>query len=236
MDAHYGGSPSTGHVNSPVTSAATPPSSCDRSPDLQLIPRDNQFYDLFSQVASRMSGSAALLHELFKDPRKLEQNVAQIKTLEHEADNLTHDTIDRINRTFVTPFDREDIHALAGHLDEVVDLIDGCARRVSIFHIKESRQHGVILSEVLVRATRCIEETVKKMKDPKAVTAANRQLKMLEEEGDALYHEAVEKLFISTTDAIEVMKWKELFDKLEDAIDQCEDVGNTLQSIALKNA
>jgi uncharacterized protein len=203
---------------------------------LQLIPRDSQFYDLFAQVASRMSGSAILLHELFKDPSKLDQNVAQIKTLEHEADNLTHDTIDRINRTFVTPFDREDIHALAGHLDEVVDLIDGTARRFTIFHIRESRQHGVILSEVLLRATRAIEDTVRKMKDPKVVTAANRQLKMLEEEGDAVYHEAMEKLFLSTTDAIEVMKWKELYDKLEDAIDQCEDVGNTLQSIALKNS
>ena len=203
---------------------------------MQLIPRDNQFYDLFAQVASKMSGSATLLHELFKDPKKLDQNVAQIKTLEHEADNLTHDTIDRINRTFVTPFDREDIHSLAGHLDEVVDLIDGTARRVSIFHISEARPQAVVLSEVLMRATRCIEDTVKKMKDPKSVTAANRQLKMLEEEGDALYHEAVEKLFFNATDPIEVMKWKELYDKIEDAIDQCEDVGNTLQSIALKNA
>jgi uncharacterized protein len=203
---------------------------------LQLIPRDNQFYDLFAQVASKMSGSATLLHELFKDPKKLDQNVAQIKTLEHEADNLTHDTIDRINRTFVTPFDREDIHSLAGHLDEVVDLIDGTARRVSIFHISEARPQAVVLSEVLMRATRCIEDTVKRMKDPKSVTAANRQLKMLEEEGDALYHEAVEKLFSGAPDPIEVMKWKELYDKIEDAIDQCEDVGNTLQSIALKNA
>jgi predicted phosphate transport protein (TIGR00153 family) len=202
---------------------------------LQLIPRDNLFYDLFAQVASRMSGSAALLNELFRDPAKLNENVASIKMLEHEADNLTHDTIDRINRTFVTPFDREDIHALAGHLDEVVDLIDGCARRASIFHLKESREHGVSMSEVLLRATRTIEETVRAMKDPKVVTAGNRQLKLLEEEGDAVYHEAVEQLFSSTTDAIEVMKWKELYDKLEDAIDQCEDVGNTLQSIALKN-
>lgn len=202
---------------------------------MKLIPRDAQFYDLFAQVASRMSGSAKLLHELFKDPTKVDQHVSAIKTLEHEADNLTHDTIDRIDRTFVTPFDREDIHSLAGHLDEVVDLIDGCARRALIFHIKTSREHGVILSEVLLRATMCIEDTVRKMKDPKIVTAANRQLKMLEEEGDAVYHEAVEQLFSSTTDAIEVMKWKELYDKLEDAIDQCEDVGNTLQSIALKN-
>jgi predicted phosphate transport protein (TIGR00153 family) len=203
---------------------------------LQLIPRDAQFYDLFAQVASRLSGSAHLLHELFKDPSKVDQHVAAIKTLEHEADNLTHDTIDRIDRAFVTPFDREDIHALAGHLDEVVDLIDGCARRAAIFHITEPNKHGIILSEVLLRATQTIEETVKKMKDPKAVASANRQLKMLEEEGDAMYHEAVELLFRTTTDAIEVMKWKELYDKIEDAIDQCEDVGNTLQSIVLKNS
>jgi uncharacterized protein Yka (UPF0111/DUF47 family) len=170
-----------------------------------------------------MSGSADLLHQLFKDPSKIEQHVAAIKTLEHEADNLTHDTIDRIDRTFVTPFDREDIHQLAQHLDEVVDLIDGCARRASIFHIKESRPHGVILSEVLLRATRCIEDAVRKMKEPKTVSSANRQLKMLEEEGDSMYHEAVEELFSKSTDAIEVMKWKELYDKIEDAIDQCED-------------
>ena len=203
---------------------------------MQLIPRDALFYDLFAEVAKRMSGSAALLHELFKDPRKVDQNVAAIKTLEHEADNLTHDTIDRINRTFVTPFDREDIHALASHLDDVVDLIDGCARRVAIFHIAEAREDAVLLSEVLLRSTRCIEDGVKKMKDPKAVSAANRQLKLLEEEGDALFHTAMEHLFGSTTDAILVLKWKELYDKLEDAIDQCEDVGNTLQSISLKNA
>lgn len=203
---------------------------------MQLIPRDAQFYDLFTDVATRLSGSAALLHDLFKDPQKIEQNVAQIKKLEHEADNLTHDTIDRINRTFVTPFDREDIHSLAAHLDDVVDLIDGCARRVIIFHIAEVREHAVLLSEVLLRSTRSIEDAVRKMKDPKAVLSANRQLKLLEEEGDALYHEAMEKLFSSTNDAILVLKWKELYDKLEDAIDQCEDVGNTLQNISLKNA
>ena len=231
--AESGGSAVPGCVNS--TASGNPHTTVPESA-LQIIPRDAQFYDLFAQVASRLSGSATLLNELFKDPSKVEQHVAAIKTLEHEADNLTHDTIDRIDRTFVTPFDREDIHALAGHLDEVVDLIDGCARRASIFHIKESKKHGVILSDVLLRATQCIEDTLKKMKDPKVVSSANRQLKMLEEEGDAMYHEAVEILFSTTTDAIEVMKWKELYDKIEDAIDQCEDVGNTLQSIALKNS
>ncbi len=203
---------------------------------MKLIPRDAQFYDIFAEVAHRLTGSATLLHEIFRDPSKLDQHVAAIKKLEHEADNLTHDIVDRIDRTFVTPFDREDIHALAGELDDVVDLIDGTARRAAIFHITQSKPAAEKLSEVLLRAATTIEETVRKMKDPKTVGNATRQLKLIEEEGDALYHEAMEVLFRTTTDAIEVMKWKELYDKIEDAIDGCEDVGNVLQSIALKNA
>jgi len=203
---------------------------------LQLIPRDAQFYDMFAQVAKRLTAVATLLHATFEDPSHLEQNVAKIKDLEHEADNLTHDIIDRIDRTFVTPFDREDIHELAGALDDVVDLIDGAARRASIFHIKVSRPHAVSLSEVLVRAAGTIETTVKHMKDPKAVSAGNRQLKLLEEEGDAVFHEALDVLFSNATDSLLVVKWKELYDKIEDALDQCEDVGNVLQSISLKNS
>ena len=203
---------------------------------MKLIPRDEQFYDIFAQVAARLTGSANLLHEIFKDPSKVQQHVASVKALEHEADNLTHDIIDRIDRTFVTPFDREDIHALAGELDDVVDLIDGAARRVAIFHIGTPRKHGVMLSEILLRAAQCVEEAVAKMKDPKAVTGATRKLKLLEEEGDSVYHEAMEELFRAERDPIEVIKWKELYDKIEDAVDQCEDVGNVLQSISLKNA
>ena len=191
---------------------------------------------MFAEVAKRLTGSANLLHEAFKNSSELEADVAKIKVLEHEADNLTHDIIDRIDRTFVTPFDREDIHGLARALDDVVDLIDGAARRAVIFHITESRPHAERLSEVLFRAACCIEDTVKKMKDPKAVSVGNRQLKLLEEEGDAIYHEAMGVLFMNATDAILVIKWKELYDKIEDAIDQCEDVGNVLQSISLKNA
>lgn len=203
---------------------------------MKLIPRDAQFYEMFAAVAQRLTGSATLLHEVFKNPDALEENVARIKALEHEADNLTHDVIDRIDRTFVTPFDREDIHELARALDDVVDLIDGAARRTAIFHIKEATPYGVTLSDVLMRSAQCIEQTVAKMKDPKVVGAGNRQLKLLEEEGDAIYHDALDVLFAQTTDAILVIKWKELYDKVEDAIDHCEDVGNVLQSISLKNA
>jgi predicted phosphate transport protein (TIGR00153 family) len=203
---------------------------------LQLIPRDAQFYDMFAEVAKRLTGTATLLHQIFKEPSRLETSVAEIKRLEHEADNLTHDIIDRIDRTFVTPFDREDIHELARALDDVVDLIDGAARRAAIFHIKDATPYGVTLSEVLMRSARCIGDTVDRMKEPKVVGEGNRQLKLLEEEGDAVYHEALEALFANNPDPIVVLKWKELYDKIEDAIDRCDDVGNVLQSISLKNA
>ncbi len=203
---------------------------------MKLIPRDSQFYDMFAEIARRLSGSAALLHELFKDPASLDQRVTQIKSLEHEADQITHDVINRIDRTFVTPFDREDIHELAGALDDVIDLIDGTARRAAIFHITQPNRQSVVLSEVLCRAAKCIEDTVNQMKDPKAVHDGNQQLRHLEEEGDAVYHAAMEELFRTQPQVLEVIKWKELYDKTEDALDQCEDVGNVLQSISLKNA
>jgi predicted phosphate transport protein (TIGR00153 family) len=203
---------------------------------LRILPRDEKFYDMFTELAIRLTASATLLHEMFKSPSELNAKVAKIKGLEHEADNLTHDIIDRIDRTFVTPFDREDIHALASELDDVIDLIDGTARRATIFRIEKTRPAAVVLAEVLARAACAVEEGVRDMKSAKHVYAISEKLKMLEEEGDAVYHEAMGALFGEGGDALEVVKWKDLYDKIEDALDQCEDVGNVLQSIALKNA
>ena len=203
---------------------------------MRILPRDEKFYDLFTELAKRLTGSAKILQELFQSPGQLDSRVTAIKGLEHEADNLTHDIIDRIDRTFVTPFDREDIHSLASELDEVIDLIDGTARRAQIFHIQKARPAAGVLAEVLARASRVVEDGVRNMKDAKHVYAVSEQLKTLEEEGDAIYHEAMGKLFAEGGDALEVIKWKDLYDKIEDALDKCEDVGNVLQSIALKNA
>jgi len=204
---------------------------------LRILPRDEKFYDLFTELAVRLTASAGLLQELFQAPEQLGSKVTAIKGLEHEADNLTHDIIDRIDRTFVTPFDREDIHALASELDDVIDLIDGAARRAQIFRIRQARPPAIVLSEVLARAAKTVEEGVRDMKNAKHVYAVSEKLKVLEEEGDAVYHDAMGKLFAAESgDAIEVIKWKDLYDKVEDALDRCEDVGNVLQSIALKNA
>jgi predicted phosphate transport protein (TIGR00153 family) len=203
---------------------------------LRLIPRDEQFYELFSQIADRLTGASTLLHELFTNPGDLERIVGEIKELEHEADNLTHEVIQRLDRTFVTPFDREDIHQLASELDEVVDLVDGAARRAAIYRISTIPKGAVVLTEVLTRAAACVKVAVDGMKTPKIVNKQTEELKTFEEEGDAAYHEAMGILFDDSSDPIQVIKWKELYDKIEDAIDQCEDVGNVLQSISLKNA
>jgi uncharacterized protein Yka (UPF0111/DUF47 family) len=203
---------------------------------VRLIPRDEQFYDLFTALARRLSEAAKLLHQLFAEPRRLDYYVAQIKNVEHAGDALTHDVLARIDKSFVTPIDREDIHLLASRLDSVIDLLDGTARRVAMFHITETREPARRLTGVLVRASECIEAGVLGLKRAKIVAERARDIKRLEEEGDAVYHEAIGALFRGTPDPIDVIKWKDVYDKLEDAIDRCEDVANVLESISLKHA
>jgi predicted phosphate transport protein (TIGR00153 family) len=202
---------------------------------VRLIPRDEQFFSMFSQLARLLCQSADLLSKLFAEPQRMAELVTAIKTLEHEADNLTHDVMIRIDKSFVTPIDREDIHLLASRLDDVIDLLDGTARRAQMFHIVETREPAKRLADVLSRAANCIEGAVADMKKPKVVAQRSAEMKALEEEGDAIYHEAVGNLFAGSPDPLEVIKWKELYDKLEDAIDQCDDVTNVIESIALKN-
>ena len=203
---------------------------------MRLIPRDEQFFEMFAQIAQRITSSVSLLHELFSNPARILHYEAAIKEVEHEADQLVQQVNMRIDTSFVTPLDREDIHLLATRLDNVVDLIDGTARRARMFRITETREAALQLTDVLVRAAGCIEEAVRDVKNPQSVADIGRKIKELEEEGDAIYHEAVGALFDGTPNALDVMKWKELYDKLEEALDECEDVSNVLESISLKNS
>jgi predicted phosphate transport protein (TIGR00153 family) len=191
---------------------------------------------MFDQLADRLTKSAALLQELFSKPTEIARLMAEIKTVEHEADMLTHEIIVRIDRSFVTPIDREDIHRLANVLDNCIDLIDGTARRVEMFNVSESRGPARELCRVLLEAAKEIEEAVTQIKKPQLVSEQATRIKLLEEEGDALYHDAVGALFRTVTDPIELIKCKELYDTLERALDECEDVGNVLESISLKNS
>lgn len=203
---------------------------------MRFLPKDEGFFSLFDQLSSRLRTSAALLRELFDEPKRLEELTVKIKAEEHAADALTYDIMQRIDRSFVTPLDREDIHLLANRLDNVVDLMDGTARRALMFRIDERRQPAIDLMDVLVGCADAIGKGVKDVRTPAAVHKAARQVKELEEKADALYSKAIAELFAGKPDALEVIKWKEIYDNLEHAVDECEDVANVLESISLKNS
>ena len=203
---------------------------------MRLIPKDEGFFGLFDSQATIMVRSARVLDELFNEPNQLDVFAAQIKELEHEGDAITHDIMNRIDKSFVTPLDREDIHRLATRLDNVVDLIDGTARRAQMFHLNDRREPAKELTQVLVKATECIAQAAKSLKDPQEVAKMGREIKLLEQAGDAIYSRAVGMLFEGTPNALDVIKWKELYDNIEDAIDECEDVLNVLESVSLKNS
>lgn len=202
---------------------------------MRLIPRDEQFFAMFGQLAVHLQNSAGLLRDLLQQPQRMNELVEAIKREEHAADNLMRDIIQRINSTFITPIDREDIFHLSSRLDNVIDLLDGTARRAQMFRIVDVREDALRLADILIRASRSIELGVLGIKKPNVVEAQARELKVMEEEADAIYHEAIGKLFDGSADALEVIRWKEIFDKLEDAMDECEDVANVLEGISLKH-
>lgn len=203
---------------------------------MRFLPKDEGFFGLFDQLSARLQSSSALLMELFSEPHRLEELTKKIKDEEHAADVLTYEVLQRIDRSFVTPLDREDIHLLANRLDNVVDLMDGTARRAKMYHISERRDAAIALTAVLVECSAAIADGVKGIRTPAAVHKAARKVKELEEKADAIYSDAIEALFSGRPDALDVIKWKEILDNLEHAVDECEDVANVLESISLKNS
>jgi predicted phosphate transport protein (TIGR00153 family) len=206
---------------------------------VRLLPREEKFFDLFIEVAKRCHEAAGHLKELLSGkPERWTYCIEAIKRLEHEADQFTHEVVNRLDRTFITPIDREDIHLLASDLDDVIDRIDGTARRVLIFKLTEPPAAGVgRLCDVILRITDTIVQAVTKLKDDhQAVIGYSIQAKKLEEEGDAIYQQVLAQLFEEERDPIRLIKWKEIYDTLETTIDQAEDVANDLESIALKHA
>jgi uncharacterized protein len=203
----------------------------------RLIPRDQEFFTLFDELASHLAVSARLLNELFEQPTTMVEKVRAIKAVEHKADQLTSEINTRIDRSFVTPIDPEDIHELARRLDDVIDLLDGTARRAERLHIgTQVREPARQLSALLVEATERIQRAVNGIKRPKEVNAAAIEVKRIEEEGDAIYHEAVGELFQGKPDPLDVIRWKEMYDTLEETIDSCMGIVHALQSISIKNA
>ena len=204
---------------------------------MRLLPRAEEFFALFVAVAQRNKEAAQHLQDLFAaSPDRRRPIVDAIKRLEHEADQITHEVVNRLDRTFITPLDREDIHKLASDLDDVMDAMDGTARRSQIFRVGAAPPGVKQLTDVILRMVAVLAEAVSRLKKGDDVMRYCIEAKRLEEEGDAIYQESLGRLFETERDALEVIKWKEIYDTLELTLDQSGDVANVLESITLKHA
>jgi len=202
---------------------------------LRLLPREESFFDLLGQAAQNALEAARALKELLDDFRDVGPRTDAIKALEDKGDDLTHTIIDRLNRTFVTPFDREDILELASQVDNVVDWIEAAAARLADYNVTETRPEAQELAHIIVSVCEAIVEAVASLRNLDKVSGASREINRLENLADRVQRRAVARLFREERDPIEVMKWKEIIETLEEATDQGEDVANVLESIRTKN-
>ena len=203
----------------------------------RLLPRDENFFDLFEQQAGHIVWASRVLEELTLDYPSAQAKVQQIRDLEHAGDAVTHEVVRRLNTTFVTPIDREDIYALASRLDDVLDLIDAVADRLLIYKIKNPTDGCLAMAKIIVktaeetdRAVRCLR-TLSPLYQKHSI-----EVNRLENEADRLLRDELAALFEGGTDAIEVIKWKELYETMEAVTDRCEDVLNVIEGITLKMA
>jgi len=203
----------------------------------RFIPREERFFELFSAVAENVVKGAGLLLDLVTHPERAEALRKQIEEVEHEGDITTHEIADRLNRTFVTPFDHEDIHGLAGRLDDVLDDIEATADRMYLYEAGPPSEEMVDLVKVLSQATAVVQKAVtglKDMKNARRILDYCIEIHRLENVGDEDSRLALAKLFRGS-DAIHALKWKEIYDHVEDALDKCEDVASIVESIIVKH-
>ena len=203
---------------------------------LSLLPRERRFYQLFDQHVRAIVAAARLLREGIDDLPSLAVKQKAITDLEHEGDDVTHELVRTLNRTFVTPFDREDIYALASGLDDVLDYIEEIGDTVMLYRIGTIPSAATELVELICAAVLELQKGVGKLEGLKGVEEHGIEVHRLENLGDTASRRAIGDLFSGDTDALEVIKLKEFFTLLEDALDRCEDVANILEAITIKNA
>lgn len=198
------------------------------------FPREEDFFVLFQRQAVLVRQGCEQLHEMMEHFDDLETRTAALKEVEHQGDLVTHEIFERLNRTFITPLEREDIHALASGLDDVLDSAEAIGSRLLLFKVTGSTEEARKLSAILVACSRQIEKAVEHLKDFKNLMSFTVEINRLENEADGISRNAVADLFSGRHDMLDVLRWKELYGRLESAADQCEDVANSIESIVLK--
>jgi len=203
-----------------------------------LIPREEKFFDLFEAQADRIVLAAHSFKEILQSWNVHSPLVEKIRDIEHEADITTHEIFDKLNRTFITPFDREDIHHLASKMDDVIDLIQGTVSRMHRYQVSQVTEELIQLADVLHQSAEAVRKAIlalRDMKKSRRIIEYCIEINRLENAGDQVQEMAMGKLFSTETNPIEIIKWKEIYELTETAIDMCEDVANAIESIVVKH-
>jgi predicted phosphate transport protein (TIGR00153 family) len=201
----------------------------------RLIPREEKFFTDFQALADELKVGAQLLEQMLEPEHPVWNKADEIKEVEHKCDSLTHGIIQRLNRTFVTPLDREDIHALARSLDDVMDSIDAAATLVRLYRLDSVRFGARELAQIITASTYQVRLALDALEQQKGILGHAVEINRLENEADRIHQQAVSQLFDAEHDPLTVMKWKESLDFLEDATDRCEDVANVLEGVMVKH-
>jgi len=205
---------------------------------MKFFPKEIDFFEIFDRAAQNVTKAATLLVALMENFDNIEARAKEIYEVEQDGDMLTHDIMKKLNKTFITPIDREDLHALAASLDDVLDLIWASVDRLAVFKIKEPTKEAIVMSKDLLTTAEVIHKAIKKLKEKNYshVQEYCIEINRLENRVDRAFRDALGALFDGVHDPIFIIKWKEIYEHLEDASDKCEDVANVLEAIVLKYA
>jgi len=208
-------------------------------PKFPFLPKSPGFFDLFERSAANLVIAAGKLLDLFEDYRDLEVKIGRIKELEHEGDAITHEIMRNLHSTFITPIDREDIALLCQRLDDVMDFIDGAARRTLLYRVSQPTQKAKDLAVIILKITYKVNEVLpllRRSKNNKEILEQCVEINRLENEADEVLHSALADLFENNQNVLDVIKWREIYEHLESATDRGEDVANVLEAVVLKHA
>ena len=205
---------------------------------MRLFPKEIDFFEIFDKAASNLTKATALLVSLMESFDNIEARAKEIYEVEQDGDMLTHDIMKKLNKTFLTPLDREDIHALASRMDDILDLIWGSVDRLAVFKIASPTNEGIEIAKDLHRTTEVLQKSIRELKEKNYSHVQEHciEINRLENRIDRTFRDALGKLFDDIKDPILIIKWKEIYEHLEDASDRCEDVANVLEGIVLKHA
>jgi predicted phosphate transport protein (TIGR00153 family) len=202
---------------------------------ISLVPQKREFYRLFNRASENAVEISRQLVKLLDEFPANGDLLREIKELEHEGDRVTRELVDQLNRTFVTPFDRDDMYRLAGALDDVCDHVDEAAGNIAGYGVEEIRPSAREQAEVILRSAQKLEEAVACLEGFKDASRQLHELRELEDEGDRLNRAAVSELFASGEDPIAIIRWKDIHEQLEEAVDACENAADVLEAILVKN-